>query len=201
MNIVRLPTFLLLSICLYDLVVADLHAADSAKPKGPGKTKTIKIADITLTVPATWKQTPVSSKLRKAQFRIPPVKGDREAPELVVYYFGGGGGSLESNLRRWIGEFRSRGRKMKITTGKSTQGDYAVVDLQGTYLGPSFKRRKTPLKNARMLSVMLFVKKKGYYYLKVSGPEKTIASIAESLRTAFGGNSKMEKKFQPEPPG
>lgn len=201
MNPIRLPAFLLLSICLYGSAVSDLSAADPVKPNNRVETKTVKVEDITLTVPATWKQTPVTSKLRKAQFRIPPVKGDREAPELVVYYFGGGGGSLESNLRRWIGEFQSRGLKMKITTGKSSQGDYAIADLRGTHLGPSFKRRKTPLKAARMLSVMLFIRKKGYYYLKVSGPEKTINSIAERLRTAFGGDSKTEKKFQPEPPG
>jgi len=201
MNPLRLSAFGLLSICLYGIAVSDLPGADPLKPKSPVKTKTVKVEDITLTVPATWKQTPVTSKLRKAQFRIPAIKGDRETPELVIYYFGGGGGSLESNLRRWISEFQSRGLKMKITTGKSSQGDYAIADLRGTHLGPSFKRRKTPLKDARMLSVMLFVKKKGYYYLKVSGPQKTIDSIAESLRTAFGGNAKTEKKFQPEPPG
>jgi len=201
MNPLRLPAVLLLSICCDGSAISHLPAADPAKPKDSIATKTVKVVDITLTVPKTWKQTPVTSKLRKAQFRIPPVRGDRESPELVVYYFGGGGGNLESNLRRWIGEFRPRGLTTKITTGKSSQGDYAVADLRGTYLGPSFKRRKTPLKNARMLSVMLFVKQKGYYYLKVSGPQKTIDSIAGSLRTAFGGNTKTEKKFQPEPPG
>jgi gluconolactonase len=166
------------------------------EPGAKVETRKVEVKDVTLEVPANWKQTEPTgpaARLRLTQFEIPPAEGDDEPVLLVVSSFGGGGGGLEANLPRWLGEFEAEGRTYKAAKGTSPQGDYAVVDVSGTHVGPPFSRRAQPLENARLLAMVLEVKEKGNYFLKVSGPEKTIAAIVRPLRAAVGGDLGQEK--------
>ncbi|MCC7419651.1 MAG: hypothetical protein IT428_05185 [Planctomycetaceae bacterium] len=178
------PTALLLVPCLL--------AADEPADK----TADVKVKDITLKVPSTWKQEEPSNKLRLAQFAIPKAEGDKEATSLVISSFPGGGG-VDQNLPRWVGEFSPDGRSMKMTSGKSKQGEYVVVDLKGTHIGTSFARRPEPLPGARMLAVLLKTDDDSYYFTLV-GPEKSVAAQAEALRGALGVSSKDEKEYKLE---
>ena len=114
------------------LVVA-LPAADKKKPAKEAKPRVVKLRDITLSVPADWKQEKPRSNLRAGQFSLPPVKGDKDAAELAIFFFGGTGGGADANIRRWIGQFQAEGRKMKVLSGESSQGPYLLLDLTGTY--------------------------------------------------------------------
>lgn len=183
-------------ICLTAVLAAGSAAADNQKQKQKPKTREVKVQDITLTVPETWKQKPPANKLRLAQFDVPAPEGVNEETELVVYSFGGAGGGLKQNLPRWIGEFQSQGRRLEVTSGTSPQGDYVIADIQGTHIGPVFRRREKPLKDARLLSVILEVKGKGNYFLKMSGPKKTVDAAADDLRTAIGANAEKEKDVE-----
>ncbi len=182
------------AILVSGLSLASGLLADDAKDKP--KTNDVKIKKITLAVPESWKPAKPSSNLRLAQFDMPLAEGDSAPTELVVSSFGGGGGGLEQNLPRWTGEFVSEGRTMKITTGKSPQGEYSVVDVTGTHLGTSFAKRPKPLEKARLLVVVLVVPEDGHYFLKLVGPEKTVAAQADALRASFGGNAKEEKDYK-----
>lgn len=190
----------LLRTCMVALCAAAWQMpAALAEDAGNAPARTVKVKDITLEVPAGWKQSPASNKLRLAQFDIPPVEGDKESAELVISSFGGGGGGIEANVRRWIDQFEADGRKAKLTTGKSPQGEYVLVDLQGTYkmpVGPPFLRQTKPMPGARMLSVILQVEKSGNYFLKLTGPEATVSSQADALRASFGANAKEEKPYE-----
>ena len=184
--------------CIALLAFSSLLLAEDAEKKA--ETREVKIKDITLTIPADWKHTEPGgqfARLRLAQFQIPPAKGDEETVELVVSSFGGGGGGLQANLPRWVGEFEPKGREMKITTGKSKQGEYSVVTVSGSHVGPPFSRRTTPLADAKLIAISLVVPEKGTYYLKVSGPAKTIEGVADDLRKAIGANAKDEKEYDP----
>lgn len=176
-------------------MVAVVHAAD--KPAEPVKTREVKIKDIFLTVPESWQQQKPSNRLRLAQFAIPAVKGDKSGVQLVVFSFGGS--SIQANVDRWKAQFRRDGRKVKVTEGKSPQGKYVIVDLSGTYnqpVGPPFMRKTKLLPDARMLAVILIVKGKGVYYLKMAGGGKTVTSAAKLFRASFGGDAEKEKEFK-----
>jgi len=174
-------------------VVPTLSAAD--------KTKKVMAKDITLNVPTTWKQSPASNNLRTAQFAIPKVEGDRDDAELVVYFFGGAGGGVNANLERWSGQFQPGGKKQKIYKGEAKQGEYYLLDITGVYnkpIGPPINRQTNPTPGYQMLAVVLMVKDKGNYFLKLTGPQKTVAAASKALRVAIDADLKKEAELKPE---
>ena len=174
-------------------VVPTLSAAD--------KTKKVMAKDITLNVPTTWKQSPASNNLRTAQFAIPKVEGDRDDAELVVYFFGGAGGGVNANLERWSGQFQPGGKKQKVYKGESKQGEYYLLDVTGVYnkpIGPPINRQTNPTPGYQMLAVVLMVKDKGNYFLKLTGPQKTVAAASKALRLAIDADLKKEAELKPE---
>ena len=189
-------TALFAIVALSPFVVSDNSVAIRADEKN--KDAQIKVKDITMVVPASWKKQKPSNRLRLAQFQIPAVKGDKSEAELVVSSFGFGGGA-EANIARWVKQFQPQGRKQKITTGECKHGKYIVVELSGTFNkpdGPPFLRKTKPVPGSRVVSVMLNVKGKGVYFLKLAGLDKTVAANATALRKAFGGDSAKEKPFE-----
>lgn len=174
-------------------VAPTLSAAD--------KTKKVMAKDITLNVPTTWKQSPASNNLRTAQFAIPKVEGDRDDAELVVYFFGGAGGGVNANLERWSGQFQPGGKKQKVYKGESKQGEYYLLDITGVYnkpIGPPINRQTNPTPGYQMLAVVLMVKDKGNYFLKLTGPQKTVAAASKALRLAIDADLKKEAELKPE---
>ncbi len=176
------------------LMTASHVQADDAEA---AKTQAVPVGKLTLNVPADWKKTPTRSRFRAAQFAIPPTADSDEAAELVIYYFGKtGGGDIPSNIKRWVGQFQTNGRKSKVTKGKSSQGEYVVVDVSGTYnkpVGPPILRKSEPIPNARMLAVILSVPGEGNYFLKLTGPNATVTAVASAFRHSFGGNVDKEE--------
>lgn len=181
-----------LSLAIYACTV---EAADKA-----AKTNDVEIKDITLKVPASWKSAPPSNNLRLAQFEIPAVKGDKEPAELVISSFGGTGGGMTANISRWVGQFAAgKDRKVKVTQGRSKAGKYVFADLSGTYkksIGPPFLRKTKDVPDSRMLGVILAVEGKAYYFLKLTGPAKTVSAAADEFRVSFGADAKTEKPFE-----
>lgn len=158
----------------------------------PAETKTITAGDLKLQIPGSWKQGKPSNRLRLAQFEIPAAEGDNEAGELVVS--GPFGGSDDANIMRWIGQFAPDERKSAVSNGKSKQGDYIVVELSGTYNkpdGPPILRKTKPTPGSRMLAAILKLKS-GNYFLKLTGPDKTVAAAAAAFRASFGGDKTKE---------
>lgn len=162
------------------------------------ESKAVKVGDITLKTPADWKQSKPKSRLRLAQFAIPAADGDKEGAELAIFSFGAGGG-VKANVDRWIGQFLAEGRKAKTTSGKSEIGEYVFVEVSGTYkkpVGPPVRGKTEPMKNARMLGVILAVEGKGNYFLKMTGPTRTVSAAAAPFRNSFGGNAKKERELE-----
>jgi hypothetical protein len=163
-------------------------------------TKIVKAGELTLKVPEAWHAEAVRSNprfnVRKAQMKVPRVGSDKEDADFVVYYFAGGAGPVDANIQRWVGAFQSSDRKVRVTTGKSTEGDYVLVDTQGTWnkpIGPMAPGQKTePMPNSRALGVIL-TGKVGYY-VRLTGPEKTVTFNADAFRAAFGADAKSEKE-------
>ena len=88
---------------------------------------------------------------------------------------------------------------MKVTQGEFKDGKYVFADLSGTYnksIGPPFLRKTEAVPDSRMLGVILAIEGKPYYFLKLTGSKKTVASIVDEFRASFGANAKNEKPFE-----
>ena len=163
------------------------------------ETKDVQIQDITLKIPATWKQEEPSSRLRVGQFSVPATEGDKEPSELGIFFFGGDGGGVDANLKRWNEQFTGEDKKVKLTQGKATAGDYYFSEVSGTYqkpVGPPIMGKKEPTPGYRSLNVILQVPEKGNYFLRLIGPDKTVKAAAESFRASFGGDAAKEKAYE-----
>lgn len=177
------------------LAISSTVFAEDTKAKPTEKTTEHKIQDVVLKLPESWKTEKPENKLRLAQFVIPAVEGDDESATLVVSSFTGGG--VKENMSRWIGEFKDS-VKVVTKTGESASGPYEIVEVSGTYAGPSFRRRATPLENARAVTIVLKPQDKPYYYLKLAGPTKTVEVAAKQLRDSISADAAKEKDFNRE---
>ncbi len=167
---------------------------DAAKP---AETQKVELKGLTLEVPKTWEQQQASNNLRLGQFVIPKVEEDTEASELVV--FPPFGGTVRENVDRWIQQFEGQGREMKATQGECAQGKYVLIELTGTYkkpFGPPFLQQTQPAADYKMLGVILSKTDGGNFFLKLTGPKKTVAASAEALRKSFGGEASKETKYE-----
>lgn len=168
--------------------------------KDKEEAKEVAIGDLKLKIPTTWKQEDPSNNMRLAQFKPPAAEGDKPTTELVISSFPGGGGGVDLNFKRWIDQFTSEARKVKMTSGECEQGKYYVSDITGTYLqssgGPFAGGKKTPMAGYRSLSIVLAVPEKGVYFLRLTGPEKTVEAAAASFRKSFGGDASKEAEYE-----
>lgn len=188
----------------FALSASPFSLADDAAKEAEVKTKQAKYGDLVLQVPEAWKEIPSTSNMRLATIEIPPAEGDSDKGELAIFSFPGGGGNVTDNVKRWIGQFASEGRKATAVKGKAGDNEYVLADVSGTYNkpdGPPFLRKTKPTPGYRMLAAILVVggSEGGapgkVYYLKLTGPDKTIKAQGKAFRTAFGGSADKEEEF------
>jgi gluconolactonase len=153
------------------------------------KIKTVQVRDLKLQVPGAWQQEQTRSSMRAAQFKVPAAKGDGENGELVVYYFGPTqGGGVQENINRWIGQFQAEGRKQETGKGDSVNGPYTLLEASGTYnkpIGPPRMRKTEPAPGFRLLAAVIETSN-GNYFLKFTGPDKTITAAKKEFLSFFG---------------
>ncbi|MEQ9408368.1 MAG: hypothetical protein RIK87_11605 [Fuerstiella sp.] len=169
------------------------------EPKKDSKTTAVTIKDLVLHVPEDWKLAKNTSSMRLATYTVPAAKGDPEDGELAISSFGGDGGGIAPNLSRWVGQFSGDGRTAKIVKGSAGENDYYVADIAGTYNkpdGPPFLRKTKPTPGYRMIGMILILKGKGVYFLKLTGPDKTVAAQRKAIRTAIGGDIEAEQDYE-----
>jgi gluconolactonase len=184
-------------LCL--TLLAGLAIPSTRADEQAAKTVEVKHRDLTLQIPEDWKTQPNSSNLRLATYHIPAVKDDKEPAELTIYNFGGGGGGVADNISRWVAQFASEGRESKVTQGMAGENEYYYADISGTYnkpVGPPILRKTAPAPGYRMHAVILVIKDKGVYYLKMAGPDATVAAQADVMRKAFGADAASEKPYE-----
>ena len=168
--------------------------------KAAAKTVTVKLKSLELTLPTTWVKSDQVSSMRLATYEIPAAEGDTDKGELSVFSFPGGGGGVAANLERWIGQFSSTGRKLKVTqgTGKA-KSSYYLADISGTFnkpVGPPILRKTQSAPGYRMLAAIIVMENEEVFYLKLTGPEETMKAQVDAFRSSFGGDEKKEKPFE-----
>ncbi|MFN9718512.1 MAG: hypothetical protein ACK58L_07455 [Planctomycetota bacterium] len=189
----------ILSCCLTMTLSAISQADEKTPAKGSAQTVEVKLKDLTLNLPKSWSQSDVVNQMRLATYDIPAVEGDMGKGELAVSTFGGDGGGVGPNIDRWVGQFEADGRDVTVKQGKVGETVYHVADISGTYLkpvGPPVLRKSEPTKGQRMLGVIIQLKGKGVYFLKLTGPDKTVKAQADALRASFGATSEGEEVYE-----
>jgi hypothetical protein len=164
-----------------------LAKADDDKKKDEG---VVELDGLKSKAPADWKSEPTTNRMRAYQFKLPKAKDDKADAEMIIFYFGpGGGGSAEDNIKRWKGMIEPpTGKKIDdvAKVDKSKVGDVAVtyLDVEGTYLAkerpfdPNSKVEKKA--DYRMLGIV-FESPKGPYFIRVTGPAKTVAEQKKAI--------------------
>jgi hypothetical protein len=155
-------------------------AADDKQ--GEKKGAVVKLDSLKSRVPADWVEEEPANRMRVYQFKVPRVKDDKTDAEMLIFSFGAQGGSAEENIKRWKGFFTAPpGKTIEdvSTVTKMKVGDAQVtyLDIHGTYkfkerpFDPSSKEELRP--DTRFLGVV-FETKKGPYFFRLVGPEKTV---------------------------
>jgi hypothetical protein len=173
-------------------------ATGSAAP-APGQTtadgKRV-LGAIAVAAPEGWKDEPVTSSMRRAQWKIDAEGGQAE---LVVFYFGQmGAGSVEKNLERWYGQFaQADGRPSKevAQTTEKTVADMKVtrVEVGGRYVAevrPGAGERHD-VADARMLAAIVEAPD-GAYYFKLIGPDPTVKAAAAGFDSMLDSVVKIQ---------
>jgi hypothetical protein len=149
-------------------------------------------AGLTFAAPPAWKSRPAASTMRVAEFVVPKAAGDPEDAEVVVYFFGISVGSIESNVDRWIGQMQQPdGSASKDKARREAQTinglKVTMVDLAGTYVAEvrpgATERYNKP--NFRLRAAVIETPR-GAYYIKMTGPAKTMAAADADFKTFLG---------------
>lgn len=146
------------------------------------------LATLKFDAPAEWTSKPPSSTMRVAEFVLPKTAGDSEDATLTIFFFGATqGGDAQANIDRWIGQMsQPDGRASKDVARTSTMTSHGLkitlVDVTGTYVAevspgsadhfnkPGFRQRAGYIDTPG-----------GPYFVKLVGPEKTVAKWNDSV--------------------
>ena len=143
--------------------------------------------DLRFKAPDGWTAEQASSSMRVAQYKLPKAEGDKEDALLVLYYFGATqGGTAQANIDRWISQMKQpdgSSSKDKAKTESMTVNGLKVttVDVTGTYTAEMAPGSKTFHNddNYRLRAAVVETPK-GNYFVKLSGPARTIARWDQS---------------------
>lgn len=178
----------MLSLAVRGVILGGLvcAAAPLAAEEEPAKDQQVALADgqIQLTAPKSWQKKQPRTRIVEYEFAAPAADGDEADGRMTIM---GAGGSVEQNVQRWVGQFTQPSGKNTADVMKSQDLEVSgvkvrVVDLKGTFkdqpgpLAPAVNRE-----NYRMLGAIIVTPELGQYFLKLTGPEKTIAAHEEAF--------------------
>jgi hypothetical protein len=140
------------------------------------------------TVPSGWIEEERTSSMRVAQYRLPKAAGDTEDASLVLYYFGQSqGGSTAANMERWVSQIKQADGSSSKDKAKEEQLEanglkVATIDISGTYVAETAPGSGTfHNKPGYRLRAAVVETAKGSYFVKLVGPEKTVAQWNDSF--------------------
>lgn len=138
--------------------------------------------------PAGWVEEKPNSASRVAQYKLPKVAEDTEDASAILYFFGQGqGGGTAANIERWVNQMQQSdgsSSKAKAKEDSMTVNGLKVttVDVTGTYTAEMAPGSGTFHNNSNYrLRAAVIETPKGSYYLKLVGPEKTVAKWDSSV--------------------
>ena len=135
--------------------------------------------------------------MRAATYPVPPVPGDREGAECVVYFFGPGqGGGVEANINRWEGQFKARDGKpapAKVNKIDIHGLPVTTIDVSGTYSGMGGPTGTAPVVSDYRLLGAIIEGPGGNVFIKFTGPAKTMAANQPKFQQLLNSFEKTGK--------
>jgi hypothetical protein len=139
------------------------------------------VGNLKFTIPAKWKIEPVESPARGGQWRVPPLHGEGEGGEVVVFFFGPGiGGTAKENIEAWIGTmFNAEGHPAAAEVKHHETGGLKIsqVVIFGTYnrVVSLPGAPPVPKSNYGLLGAVI-ENPQGNIYWRFTGPEALITA-------------------------
>jgi hypothetical protein len=130
--------------------------------------------------------------MRRAQYRVPAAAGDTDDGECVIFYFGAGqGGDIRSNVDRWASQFTGWTEQTKPQSTQVKVGAVTVtrVEARGTYTPSPMMMgggATPPPKPGYMLLGAIVPGADANWFLKCTGPEKTMGANRASVNSMIG---------------
>jgi hypothetical protein len=164
--------------------------AAAPKPK-PAEPQPVSLGNVRGVLPGDWTPQSPAGQFRLLQFAVPKAPGDTAPALLIVFHFGkGGGGTVEDNVKRWMGLMQQPEgtdvTKVAVRSQFTREGlRITTLDLPGTYQERPFPAsdQVTPRPNYRMLAGVIETTREegdGPYFVRLVGP-------ARSIEAAKGG--------------
>ena len=157
------------------LATPAVHDADVALygPRFP-------VGNLSFTIPSRWQIQVVESPARGGEWRVPPLRGQGDAGEVVVFYFGpGAGGAARENIEAWIGTMFSAGGHPADKQWQYQAGGFTIsqVVIFGTYnqVVSSPGIPPVPRPNYGLLGTVID-NPAGNIYWRLTGPEALVTA-------------------------
>jgi hypothetical protein len=148
------------------------------------------LATLKFDAPPDWVSKAPSSSMRVAEWSLPKTAGDAEDAILTLYFFGASqGGNVQANLDRWIGQMaQPDGRQSKDVAKTSSLTSHGLkvtfVDVTGTYVAEVTPGSTEHFNKPGFRQCAAVVETPGGpYFVKLTGPEKTVAKWQDSYTT------------------
>lgn len=159
---------------LFLAVAAAFVPLPAARAEDPA---TFEAGDFTFTRPADWAWVPPSSAMRKAQLRV---GAPEDKAEIVFFYFTGGGGDVDSNVKRWLSQFKSKEGAEKIEAKTLNGVKVTFVTTVGTFSSGMPGGPTTPMSDFALHGAIM-EGKEGSTFVKFTGPEKVVKGAGDKF--------------------
>lgn len=178
---------------LLSLLAATFLVAASALAEDPA---TFPVGAFTFTRPTDWSWVEVSSPMRKAQLKVPgsdAAAGAASGADVVFFYFGeNGGGDVESNIKRWVGQFQGGADTEKVDHQEAGATKITFVSTQGTFQSGMPGGQATPLSDYALLGAIL-ENAGGNVFVKMTGPAGVVKAKHDQFVEFITGAAKALK--------
>jgi hypothetical protein len=152
---------------------------DDAVAKNGDTPFDLRLEGIQFRVPGHWRQVKPQTNIVEAEFELPHAEGDEHDGRLTLMFSGGNPDEVISNRTAEFVHDPDHSPRIESVMIGDTEARW--VDLQGEWKGPSF-RPIEPRPEYRMLLVIIPFTAHSSFYVKLTGPQNTIAAHEESFR-------------------
>ncbi len=146
---------------------------DAADGNEATATANVDLRGMTFTSPTTWDRTE-SPGFVEAEFFLPGDDGNARMTIMPA------GGDKQSNIDRWISQFKMADGDEPAVTEIDVDGKTAtMVDIRGTF--NSQRPGQGPAENQRMLGFIIPFSATDNYFVKATGPQGTLATHKDAI--------------------
>lgn len=166
-------------LCLLPVFSPMAAYAQSESPK------TFPVGGLTFSRPTEWNWVAVNSPMRKAQLAVPGLDPTKAA-EVTFFHFGaGGGGDIESNAKRWLGQFKGAANAEKVESKQIGGRKVTLVSTEGTYSTGMPGASAAPMENYALLGAII-EDAGGNVFVKMTGPKATVQAASAKFLEFLG---------------